>query len=294
MDYIDNFLAMMAAEIGAAPTTLQSYEKDLIQFHECYSFNSIKSITKKDINNYIQYLSKQGYAPKSIARKISVLRDFFKFLYSEKEIDTNPAANIKGPKLPKSLPKFLSSEEIINLIEKAPPKLSIMLEICYACGLRVNELVSMPLNCINFDKKQIFIKGKGSKERIIPIASQTVSNILHYINNIRPGLLKNNRESFWMWPSKHSKSGHTTISAFFQSLKKLATKNGIPPQKISPHIIRHSFATDLLNNNADLRSVQKMLGHEDISTTEIYTHVISEKLIKTVQEKHPLSGIHLK
>ncbi len=294
--WVPNFLAALVAEKGASENTVKSYEKDLEQFISYCAGKKINNITREHLVSYIQFLSREeNYAARSVARKISTLRDFFKFLYSEKEIDSNPAAHLQSPKQSKPLPKFLSREEIGLLISEAQkkknPRISIMLELCYACGLRVSELVSLPLNSVNFNKQQIFVKGKGSKERIVPVAHKTISRLLQYINEERPEQIPNNRNSIWLWPSAHAQGGHITANTFFKELKNLAAACGIYPEKISPHVLRHSFATHLLNNDADLRSVQKMLGHEDISTTEIYTHILSEKLIKTVQEKHPLARL---
>jgi len=168
-----------------------------------------------------------------------------------------------------------------------------MLELMYACGLRVSELVCLPESCIDFDKKQILVRGKGSKERLIPIAGAAVDAISEYLN-IREEFIRGGRKSIWLFPSRRSREGHITRDAFFKNIKETAVKAGISPLRVSPHVLRHSFATHLLNNGADLRSVQKMLGHESIVTTEIYTHILSENLIREVQQKHPLAHMNLK
>lgn len=291
------FLERMTAEIGASPNTIDAYGRDLEQFFEYLRGRELESLSKKDLSAYVQFLSAQAYSNKSIARKISSLREFFKFLFSEKEIKSNPAYNLTVPKAEKPLPKFLTEEEIKALIDAANAsedlrhrRLACMLVVMYSCGLRVSELVSLPEECINFEKKQILVRGKGSKERLIPIADQALQAIRHYLA-FRDHFMRISRgKSVWLFPSLASKSGHLTRDAFYKSLKELATKAGIYPSRISPHVLRHSFATHLLGHDVDLRSVQKMLGHESISTTEIYTHIISEKLIKTVQSKHPLAG----
>lgn len=287
---IENFLDMMNAERGASFNTIDSYRRDLEQFVE-FNSKDFTDITKEDLSNYIAYLNRQSYATKTIARKVSTLHEFFKFLYSEKEIKTNPSVHLSAPKPSVPLPKFLTEEEIKRLIKtvrlEKDPRMTAMLELMYACGLRVSELVSLPENCINFDKKQILVRGKGSKERIIPVSSEAIHAVFDYLQ-IREKYIKPGRRSIWLFPS-FSKTGHLTRDAFFKHLKELAVKAGIYPSRISPHVLRHSFATHLLNKDADLRSVQKMLGHEDISTTEIYTHIISDKLIKTIQTKHPLA-----
>ncbi|MBE6444838.1 MAG: site-specific tyrosine recombinase XerD [Alphaproteobacteria bacterium] len=294
-DYINDFLDMMVAELGASPNTIASYRLDLEQFdYQCKM--SLTDVTEHDISDFISWLNRQAYAVRTVARKISVLRDFYKFLYSEKEISSNPMAYISLPKAEKPLPKFLSVADIEKMIETAQNKpsyqmqrVAVMIELMYACGLRVSELIGLPENCINFDKKQIMVRGKGNKERLIPIASRAVRSIEDYLRYYREQFIKEGRKSIWLFPSKTSKSGHMTKDAFYKDLKILAVQSGISPQKVSPHVLRHSFATHLLQRGADLRSVQKMLGHADISTTEIYTHIMSEELMERVVANHPLS-----
>ncbi len=295
-DQVEEFLKMMAAEKGAAISTLEAYERDLRQFTE-FCGSNLKEISAEDITAFVRDLSSRGMTAKTISRKLSAVREFFKFLYSENEIKINPALNIQSPKQQKPLPKFLSEQEIRQLIEAAARKqnpahrrIAVMLELMYACGLRVSELVSMPENCINFEKKQLLIRGKGSKERLIPVAGQALEQVQDYLT-YRDYFLKGGRRSVWLFPSKSSASGHVTRDSFFKHLKELAVEAGLDRDKVSPHVLRHSFATHLLNHNADLRAVQKMLGHEDIGTTEIYTHIISDDLIKKVQKLHPLSKL---
>ncbi|MDD4556004.1 MAG: site-specific tyrosine recombinase XerD [Alphaproteobacteria bacterium] len=290
------FLEMMSAEKGAASNTISAYEVDMEQFFEIMQQKTVKEISKEDLSKYVQTLSQMKYSAKSISRKISTVREFFKFLFSEKEIKENPASYLSSPKLDKPLPKFLTQEEMREMIEFAQSRdelahrrMSVMLELMYACGLRVSELVSLPENAINFDKKQILVKGKGSKERIIPVAEPTLKSVLGYFN-FREAFVKEGRKSVWLFPSIRSTSGHITRDAFFKNIKNLAVLMGFPPSRVSPHVLRHSFATHLLNNDADLRSVQKMLGHEDISTTQIYTHIVSDRLMEIVKSKHPLAN----
>lgn len=294
LEYISAFLDMMAAEVGASPNTLAAYRRDLVQFFE-YCLLPMEQIQTKDIASYISRLHDKSYAVKSVSRKISVLRDFFKFLYSEKVISYNPMIKISAPKAEKPLPKFLTQNDVSLLLETARAKTdlrgqrqAVMLELMYACGLRVSELVSLPESCINFDKKQILVRGKGSKERLIPVADVALSAVLAYLK-IRDNFIRRGRKSAWLFPSLTSKLGHITRDGFYKDIKELAVAAGLDPQKVSPHVLRHSFATHLLHNNADLRSVQKMLGHEDISTTEIYTHIMSEDLMRVVARNHPLS-----
>ena len=290
---IGDFLDMQASELGAAENTLAAYRLDLEQFAEFYG-RDMTTAGEKDVQTFIRDLSARGYAPTSISRKISALNDFFKFLLSEKEIDANPMINIMSPKKGRRLPKFLTREEVDLMIEAAEhnpdarhKRTAAMLKLMYACGLRVSELVGLPLNCINFDRRQIIVKGKGSKERIVPVAEAALKEILAYLP-VRESLLKGKEKPF-LFPSSSAAGGHITRDGFFKNLKNLAVLAGIPPEKISPHVLRHSFATHLLNRDVDLRSLQKMLGHEDISTTEIYTHILSDELLQEVRNKHPLA-----
>lgn len=294
-DKIDNFLAMMAAEKGAAQNTISAYNRDLEQFLMFRAAQNPDIIDKQEIRNFIQYLHSRGFAPKTIARKLSAIREFCKFLYSEKYIPDNPAQNILTPKQEKPLPKFLTVDEIEKLIETATKsgdyrmqRIAVMIELMYASGMRVSELVALPLNAINYKRGLLTIFGKGSKERLVPLATRAISTLQEY-DTLRQEFVKKNTTSPWLFPSLLATDGHLTRDAFYKDLKKLAAECGISPAKISPHVLRHSFATHLLNNNADLRSVQKMLGHENITTTEIYTHITSQKLFNTVQQKHPLA-----
>lgn len=292
---IEFFLDMISAEKGASSNTVDAYRRDLSQFCEFVNGNEL-AVKSDDIERFVSYLSKKSFSPKTISRKLSAIREFYKFLYIEKTIDDNPAANVIAPKQEKPLPKFLTEGEIKNLISTAENDLSFsgrrliaMLKLMYACGLRVSELVGLPEKCINFEKRQLIIFGKGSKERIVPVADAAINGVINYAE-FRDKYL-NGKKSPWLFPSLASKSGHITRDAFFKNIKNLAVKAGISPQRISPHVLRHSFATHLLNHNVDLRSVQKMLGHEDISTTEIYTHIVSQKLREEVRKNHPLSKV---
>ena len=266
---LEDFLEMLTAERGASENTIEAYRRDIEQFWQ---------ICKKQ-------------TPQEIDKE--AIREYFRFLYTEKEIKIIPTAHISGPKPERALPHYLTTEEIKKLLTTAEERpeekwqrIYVMLKLMYACGLRVSELVSLPENCINYDKKQILVKGKGSKERLIPIADSAIRAIHNY-TAIRDNYLPKGRKSQWLFPS-YASSGHFTRNAFYEDLKELAVLSGISPQKVTPHVLRHSFATHLLNHGADLRSVQKMLGHSSIGTTEIYTHVANERLIELVKSHHPL------
>ncbi|MBR1600669.1 MAG: tyrosine recombinase [Alphaproteobacteria bacterium] len=292
-EQIENFLQMMSAEKGSAQNSIAAYERDLRQFLTFSNDNLSKSL----IEDYMQDLASREFAPKSIARKLSAIKEFCKFLYSEKIIPDNPAQNILTPKQQKPLPKFLSTEEISNLIATATAsedfrfhRIAVMIELMYASGMRVSELVALPESAINYKRNLVTIMGKGSKERIVPLAKSAIKTLAKY-QELREKFIKKNSSSPWLFPSLYAVDGHLTRDAFYKDLKKLATECGIYPSRISPHVLRHSFATHLINNNAGLRSVQKMLGHENITTTEIYTHISNQKLINAVNIQHPLAGI---
>lgn len=292
----EEFLQMMAAERGASVNTLAAYERDIRQFLIFADVDGdLNLIDRQTIQSFLQYLSSRHFASKTLARKLSAVREFCKFLYSEKIINTNPAAEILTPKQEKPLPKFLSLEEINALIKAAEEKneyrwkrISVMIELMYATGLRVSELVSLPETAINYNKKLITVRGKGQKERMVPIAEKAMKAIGEYII-FREKFIKLRANSPWLFPSLTAIEGHLTRDAFYKDLKVLAAECGIYPSRVSPHVLRHSFATHLINNDADLRSVQEMLGHKNISTTEIYTHITNQKLQNTVKKLHPLA-----
>ncbi len=291
--FIIDFLDFQASERGASPKTIEAYEYDLIQF-ETFLDKDLNESQESDVRQFVHFLS-DNYKLSSVARKISALNDFFKFLLSEKEIAQNPMINIDMPKKGRPLPKFLTRQDIYDMISFAEAeqdikyrRTAVMLKLMYACGLRVSELVCLPQNCINFSKKQIVVKGKGSKERLLPIAEEAIISVKKWLQ-LRKILLKGYKNSF-LFPSILARSGHLTRDTFYKNIKELAIAIGIDAKRVSPHVLRHSFATHLLNEDVDLRSVQSLLGHEDIATTEIYTHIVSRKLLDEVQLKHPLAS----
>ena len=259
-----------------------------------------KNIVKLDERKLEDYLSKfinQGFEKTSLARKISTYTQFFDFLIEEKLIANNPIKNIKQPKLDSKLPFIISVEDIQSLINNSKQdksnfgiRLNCMIEIMYASGIRVSELVTMTLASLYQDKNFIIISGKGNKERLIPISKDTQDTINNYLK-IRKFFFNKNKEVKWLFPSKQSKVGHITRQRFSQLLSLISDKAGLKIKKISPHKLRHAFASHLLANGADLRSLQQMLGHEDISTTQIYTHILDERLKQIVKDKHPLSKV---
>lgn len=288
---INTFLEMMQAERGSSQNTIQAYRRDLIAFLD-YLNKTRQELLKMDgahLRGYLTYLRNLKASPRTQSRHLSAIREFYRFAYSEDWIKENPCDYVDTPKMPKSLPKFLTENEVLELIDYAHlenKRLYTLLEVVYASGLRVSELVGLPITAFNAEENHLFVIGKGSKERIVPLnehASLALKEWLDY----RESTLK--RPSRWLFPSRLSKSGHLTRGAFFKELKKLASEIGLNPDKVFPHVFRHSFASHLVAHDADLRSVQKMLGHADIATTEIYTHILPDRLKKIVEKSHPLA-----
>lgn len=285
MDYTDIFLEALAAEKGRSQKTLSAYSSDLKAAQN--EIGDLLKATEQDIQKYLSSLNEK---PSSVARKASALRTFYKFLLLEKIISTNPTANLELPKRNRTLPKYLSPHEIELLISssgdiKTSVRLRCMLELLYASGLRVSELCELPLSANLGDK--LLIHGKGAKERIVPMHS-AAQDALHKWLKIR-----GDTDSKYVFPTRSS-TGHITRDGFFKILKKCAVLAGIEPERVSPHVLRHSFASHLLARGANLRAIQTMLGHEDISTTQIYTHILPEKLRDTLESAHPLAHNKIK
>lgn len=291
-DLLKEFLDVKAVEFGAALNTLKAYRNDIYQYAEIIKPTLPENATTEDIENYLKHLNEADDQPKTLARKISCIREFYKFLQSEKIIKENPASRIRVPKIGKTLPFFLTGKEINKICNSSEKKdlswlrMRAMIKLMCSSGLRVSEVVALPENAINYELKQMLIYGKGSKERVVPVTNEVIKDVLEY-TEMRDKLL-NKKTSKWLFPSLKSLSGHITRAGFFKSLKKMATDAGLDVTKIHPHVLRHSFATQLVNSSVDLRSIQKLLGHENISTTEIYTHITTEKLANEVKKRHPL------
>lgn len=283
MNYIEIFLEALSAEKGRSKKTLESYGSDL--FHAEQTLGNLINVTADDLQKYLANLPDKA---SSVARKASSLRGFYKFLMLEKIINKNPAAALEIPKRQKTLPKFLGIDEIDLLISSAGDiknsfRLRAMIELLYASGLRVSELCELPMTAILGDK--LLIHGKGAKERMVPM-HQSARDALSKWLEISDAP-KNKYGVKYVFPS-NSSTGHITRDGFFKILKKCAVLAGIDPKRVSPHVLRHSFASHLLAGGANLRAIQTMLGHEDISTTQIYTHVLPEALRNTVEQHHPL------
>lgn len=285
MNYIDIFLEALSAEKGRSQKTLDAYSSDLR--HAQNEIGNLLDASNEDIQNYLSHLPDKA---SSVSRKASALRTFYKFLMLEKIITKNPTATLELPKRGRALPKYLSPEEIELLISssgdiKTSVRLKCMIELLYASGLRVSELCELPMSANLGDK--LLIHGKGAKERLVPM-HEAAQDALHKWLELR-----GDDDSKYVFPT-NSKTGHITRDGFFKILKKCAVLSGIDPHRVSPHVLRHSFASHLLAGGANLRVIQTMLGHEDISTTQIYTHVLPEKLRDTVESAHPLAHNEIK
>jgi len=301
---ISQFLEMLAAEKGAADNTLQAYRRDLDDFVRYLAARNqtLPVVVPADISAYLRAISEDGLAPASRARRLSAIRQLFKFLASEGLIAEDPAHGLAGPKKARSLPKTLSVAEVDRLIETAhariePAKgrdrvralrLYALIEMLYATGMRVSELVTLPRTVLAGDGRVLAIKGKGGRERLVPLNQAARAALERYLNvgfedGVAPML-----PTKWLFASRGAE-GHLTRQRLGQELKELATEAGLDPERVSPHVLRHAFASHLLDRGADLRSVQQLLGHADISTTQIYSHVREERLKKLVVEHHPLA-----
>lgn len=294
------FLDMMAIDRGAAANTLKNYGRDLERFAKFVRNQGESLITAgpDDITAYLAAIESEGLSPATAALKCSAIRQFYLFLYTEDYRADNPAAAVDRPKLHRPLPKILSEEEAAKLVEAARGdsakslRLLAMSELLYGAGLRVSELVSLPVAAIDRSTPAVRVKGKGGKERVIPLGGAAIRALDCYIA-VRNEFLRKDADgkpipSLYLFPSRGA-SGHMTAARFAQLIKELALNAGISPERVSPHVLRHAFATHLLSGGANLRAVQTMLGHADISTTEIYTHVAQDRLKELVFNNHPLA-----
>ena len=298
---LENFLEVLASEKGLAVNTRISYKNDILQFLVFLEKNKkkINEITSIDIEKFTSKFTTQGLEKSTISRKMSALSHFFIFLLEENIIKRNPINELDLPKQIKKLPKILSVDQVEKLIKSSREdqsingiRLNTMIEILYATGIRVSELVEMKLSATYAEKNFLLVQGKGNKERLVPISENTEDKIKDFLK-IRNKFLNNDSESKWLFPSKQSSKGHITRQRFNQLLQTLCERVNLNNIKISPHKLRHAFATHLLANGVDLRSLQQMLGHADISTTQIYTHVLKDRLKKLVSDNHPLSKIEI-
>jgi integrase/recombinase XerD len=303
---IEAFLEMLSAERGAAANTIEAYRHDLADFAAFLQrrATALDAAGKDDISAYMHQASAAGLKPASRARRLSALRQLYKFLLAEGLVGSDPTQGHAGPRKERALPKILNVAEVDRLIaaaarraETAPGgermralRLHCLLEMLYATGMRVSELVSLPRGVLAGDGRVLTIKGKGGRERLVPLNAAAMTALERYLRfaAAEDGSKAATVATRWLFPSK-SAQGHLTRQRFAQDLKGLAEEAGLDTERISPHVLRHAFASHLLDRGADLRSVQQLLGHADISTTEIYTHVLEERLKKVVEQHHPLA-----
>ena len=293
---LEGFLEMLVAERGAAANTVMAYRRDLRDYiaHLARRRLTPRDASSDAIRAWLKTMSDAGMAASTAARRLSAARQFHRFLFSEGRRGDDPTAILDSPRRSRPLPKILGEDEVSLLLtvaagrdDPAGLRMTALLELLYATGLRVSELVSLPLAAVARDQDFIAVRGKGGRERIVPLTDKARAAVRAY-RAVRPAFLAGGGDSRWLFPSD-GESGHLTRQRLGQLLKDLAILAGIEPAKVSPHVLRHAFASHLLAHGADLRAVQQMLGHADISTTQIYTHVQGERLAALVKSKHPLA-----
>jgi integrase/recombinase XerD len=302
---VELFLDMLAAERGAGANTISAYRNDLddLSAHLRAASRTIANATTDDLRGFLVSLSERGFKASSLARRLSAVRQLYRFLFAEGRRSDDPAAVLEGPKRERALPKVLSIKDVDTLLKQArahsekknqplaqrlrAARLLCLLEVVYATGMRVSELMALPASAARRDQRMLVVRGKGGKERLVPLNTQAKRAMSEYLElraaNERDSLSK------WLFPS-FGAQGYLTRQHFARELKSLGQACGIQPGRLSPHVLRHAFASHLLHNGADLRVVQTLLGHADISTTQIYTHVLEERLKALVRDLHPLSG----
>ncbi len=303
-DLVDQFLEMLAAERACAVNSLLAYRSDIEDFMACTPLPLIE-VDAEAVRAYLAGLHKQGLKTSTVARRLSAIRQLFLFMFREGLRSDNPAKNIESPRLPQVLPKILSDSQVEKLLDTAEQatasgnikalRAHALLETLYATGLRISELVSLPRRAVGPDTTMIMVRGKGGRERMVPLGGKARRALMTYLEALRvvdagKGSVadRSSTVSGFLFPSRGAE-GHLTRRRVGQMLKSLAVEAGLEPTSVSPHKLRHAFATHLLSNGADLRAVQQMLGHADISTTQIYTHVLEERLKSLVLTKHPLA-----
>jgi integrase/recombinase XerD len=299
--WLKAYLDMMAAERGAARNTLEAYERDIDDYLEYLGGRSPAEVTAEDIRGWLGDLAARGLKASSAARRLSALRQYHRFLYTEGLSGTDPSAAIEGPRQGRPLPKVVSVTDVDRLMETArlateregltpaarlkALRMRCLIEMLYATGLRVSELIALPLSAATTRERFLVVRGKGEKDRLVPLNDAARNAALAYLAELRTA---GGAETRWLFPSD-GESGHLTRQAFGRDLKSLGAAAGLSPAALSPHVLRHAFASHLLQNGADLRVVQELLGHADIATTQIYTHVLDERLRSMVRDLHPLA-----
>ena len=301
--WISVFIEAQTAEQGAATNTQLAYARDLSDFERWAQRNSCEfsSCSKSDIEKYLTFCHGQGFAKSTRARRLSAIKQMFRFAFEEGWRTDNPALQINGPGQDKRLPKTLSVEDVDRLLEAAQKfgrtadatsRIQCLMHVLYATGMRVTELVSLPVASARGNPQMLLVRGKGDKERLVPLspsARDALADWLTRRDHIEEDKKKKGKKSSpFLFPSR-GKDGHVTRNWFFLAIKDLAVLAKIPPEKVTPHTLRHAFATHLLQGGADLRAIQTMLGHADVATTQIYTHVLEDRLKELILEHHPLA-----
>jgi integrase/recombinase XerD len=303
--HIESFLAMLAAERGAAANTIEAYRRDLDDFAGFLHRRDVILIAAapEDVSDYFKDAAAAGLKPASRARRLSAVRQLYRFLVAEGIAANDPTAGHVAPRRQRALPRTLNVAEVDRLIGAAAKRaetatgperrralrLHCLIEMLYATGMRVSELVSLPRSVLSGDERMLTISGKGGRERLVPLNTSARNALDRYLGvGASEAEFTPTVATKWLFPSRGS-LGHVTRQRFAQDLKELAVEAGLDPERVSPHVLRHAFASHLLDRGADLRSLQKLLGHADISTTEIYTHVLEERLKKLVEQHHPLA-----
>ncbi len=289
--HTESFLEMLSAERGASGNTLAAYRRDLEDASEFLASGSVAEASADDLHRYLESLTRRGMAPSTLRRRASSLRQFFAFLFAERIRSDNPATSLNPPKARRTLPDVLSEIDVDALFAAAgagkdSDRLTCLLEILYGTGLRVSELLTLHAVSVARDPRLLIVRGKGAKERMVPLNEAARGAIQAWLP-VRQASLGEGKSPF-LFPSR-GRSGHLTRVRFYQILQGLAVRAGIDPARVTPHTLRHAFATHLLAHGADLRAIQEMLGHADISTTEIYTHVLDSRLKSLVLDHHPLA-----
>ena len=293
---LEAFLEMLAAERGAARLTLAAYRNDLIDLSSFLAQRglALDAADAEALHDYLAAAGTRRLAPRTLARRLSAIRQFFRFLLTDSVRADDPTSGIDTPRLGRPLPKMLSEGEVSRLIDTAQRwpdeegvRLRCVLELLYATGLRISELVTLPLAAAQRDPRFMLVRGKGGKERVVPLSPPSRDALAAYLI-CRKAFLPHGQASRFLFPSR-GREGHLTRQRCGQLLKELALGAGLDPARLSPHVLRHAFASHLLDHGADLRSVQQMLGHADIATTQIYTHVQGERLRRLVETAHPLA-----
>jgi len=294
--HLEAFLESLASERGAAPNTLAAYRRDLEDLANYLGGlgQDLETASAQDLAGWLAAQARAGFSPRTQARRRSSARQFYAFLLSDRRRADNPASSLTAPRQGRPLPKILSEAEAAALVAAAESlpgpqglRLRALVELLYASGLRVSELVSLPLAAVTAQQDIMLIAGKGGRERLVPLGPPAREAVAAYCA-LRHVFLRGRRPSPYLFPAR-SKSGHLSRQQVGRMIKELAIAAGLDPARLSPHVLRHAFATHLLDGGADLRAVQSLLGHADIATTQIYTHVAQERLLRLVQSHHPLA-----